>query len=198
MTGSFAEELRRLRMKKGFSQQQLSDAMHVDRSTIAKWETGDRLPDAAMISRLSDCLGIDVGELLSAFEQGPEKPKVILVDDEKIILNGSIPILKEAMPDAEIIGFTVPADALAYARENRVALAFLDIEMGRISGLDVCRTLLEISPRTVVAYLTAYRDYSFDAWETGASGFLLKPLSVSDVRAWLSRLRYPIRGLEDL
>ena len=81
---------------------------------------------------------------------------------------------------------------MAYARENHVALAFLDIEMGRISGLDICRELLMTYPRTNVIYLTAYREYSLDAWATGACGYLLKPLTVDAVREALTHLRHPV------
>ena len=41
---------------------------------------------------------------------------------------------------------------------------------------------------------TAYPDYSLDAWKTGASGFLVKPLTVEAIRRRLSALRYPIGG----
>ena len=44
-------------------------------------------------------------------------------------------------------------------------------------------------------YLTGYQEYAMDAWKTGASGFMLKPLEVDEVRQELSRLRYPVRGL---
>ena len=50
-------------------------------------------------------------------------------------------------------------------------------------------------PHTNVVFLTAYAEYSFDAWDTGACGFLLKPLSAQSVRGQLGRLRYPVRGL---
>ncbi len=192
----FGEALRRLRIEKGFSQQQLSDAMHVDRSTVSKWESGDRMPDAAMISRLSAYLDADVAELLRSSEFSGEKPKVIVVDDERIVLTGSVATLRETMPGAEIVGFTRPAEALEYAGENRVALAFLDIEMGRVNGMDLCRSLLKLNPHANVIYLTAYREYAFDAWETGACGFLLKPLDPAAVRAQLARLRWPVRGLD--
>ena len=63
--------------------------------------------------------------------------------------------------------------------------------MGTISGLSVCRELLEINPRTNVVYLTAYSGYSLDAWSTGASGFMLKPITPEGVREQLIHLRYP-------
>lgn len=68
----------------------------------------------------------------------------------------------------------------------------MDIELGTASGLDLCRTLLEINPHTNVVFLTAYADYSLDAWATGACGFLMKPLTLEGVREQLKRLRYPL------
>ena len=89
------------------------------------------------------------------------------------------------------MGFTRPSEALEYAKTNRIALAFLDIEIGKTSGLDLCRTLLDLNPRTNVVYLTAYIEYSFDAWSTGASGFLLKPITPEAIQTQLKNLRYP-------
>ncbi|MBP3691085.1 MAG: response regulator, partial [Schwartzia sp.] len=143
---------------------------------------------------LSQCLGIDVNTLLSAATESDDAPNVIMVDDRKIFLSGALPILEEAMPNATITGFARPSEAVEYARANRIALAFLDIEMGATNGLDLCRTLLSVNPRTNVVYLTAHVEYSFDAWGTGASGFLLKPITPETVRAQLKNLRYPFSG----
>ena len=187
----FAETLRKLRTDNGLSQQELAERMYVSRSTITRWESGSRLPDVAMILRLSKCLNIDVNTLLSAALETDDAPNVIMVDDRKIFLAGALPILEEVMPNAIITGFTRPSEAIEYAKANRIALAFLDIEMGKISGLDLCRSLLTINPRTNVVYLTAYPEYSFDAWSTGASGFTLKPITSEGVREQLKNLRYP-------
>ena len=195
MNRQFAETLKKLRTGKGLSQRDLAERMFVNRSTVARWENGSRLPDAVMISRLSQCLGTDVNILLSAVTESDDAPNIIMVDDRKLFLSGALPILEEAMPDAAITGFTRPSEAVEYAQANRIALAFLDIEIGKTNGLDLCRTLLSINPRTNVVYLTAHVEYSFDAWSTGACGFLLKPLTVESVRDQLSRLRYPVMGL---
>ena len=195
MNTTFGEALRRARTKKGISQQQLAQQLFVDRSSVANWEADRRLPDAKMIARLAEALDTDSAALLHAAESSSEKPVVIMVDDEKIILSGGIPILKQVMPNTEIVGFTKPSDAIEFAKQNHISVAFLDIEMGRISGLSLCEELLKINPRTNVIYLTAYVDYSFDAWQTGACGFMKKPLTAPDVRARLKLLRYPVRGL---
>lgn len=195
MKKPIGETLRCLRMEKGLSQQQLADRLHVERSSVANWEAGRRMPDAAMISQLASALGMDSAALLAAAEEPDEAPNVILVDDESIVLSGGLPVLREALPCANVVGFTRPMEAVAFLKKNPVALAFLDIELGRASGLELCRKLLRIRPRTNVAFLTAFREYSFDAWETGACGFLLKPLEVGAVRAQLAHLRYPVGGL---
>ena len=155
MSMIFADTLKKLRTEKGLSQRELAEKMYVTRTAITKWESGNRLPDAAMIKRLSEVLGVNVNTLLSAVAESDECPNIILVDDNAVILNGGLSIIEEVIPNASVTGFTKPSEAIDFARANRVALAFLDIEMGAISGLDVCRELLEVNPHTNVVYLTA-------------------------------------------
>ena len=187
----FADTMKKLREEKGLSQNEIAKRMYVTRTAVSRWESGHRLPDAAMITRLSDVLGVDVNILISAAAQSDEIPIVIMVDDNKVFLNDGMPIIEEVLPNAAVIGFTKPSEAVEYAKANRIALAFLDIEMIDVSGLDVCRKLLEINQRTNVVYLTAYRDYSFDAWDTGACGFMLKPITPEGIKKQLEKLRYP-------
>lgn len=191
MNGLFAENLRKLREKRGLSQKQLGIQMFVNHSTIARWENGTRLPDAAMILRLARCLGVDVNTLLMMVAQSDEAPNVIMVDDSSVILSDGVSVLEEVMPDATIMGFIWPQEAIEYARIKRVELAVLDIEMGNSSGLELCRKLQEINPTTNVVFLTAYADYSLDAWKTEASGFILKPLTPDGIKEQLKKLRYP-------
>lgn len=192
MSKEFADVLKKLRTEKNISQQQLANMLYVDRSTIASWETGRRVPDAVMLARLAICLSVDVHTLLSAAGSESRQASVIIVDDEKIILSGSMATLRQAMPDALLKGFLKPSEALAYARSTRVDLALVDIEMGSVNGLDLCRSLLAIDPTMNVAFLTAHMDYSFSAWETGACGFLVKPLTTQKIQKLLSHLRFPL------
>ena len=191
MSMLFADTLKKLRTEKGLSQRELAEKMYVTRTAITKWENGNRLPDAAMIKRLSEVLGVDVNTLLSAVAESDEYPNIIMLDDNAVILNGGLSIIEEVIPNASVTGFTKPSEAIDFAKANRVALAFLDIEMGSVSGLDVCRELLEVNPHTNVVYLTAYGNYSLDAWSTGACGFMLKPITPEGVKEQLKKLRYP-------
>lgn len=195
MATQFGKTLRYLRTKQGLSQHQLANRLHVNRVTVSNWEADRRLPDIDTLSSIASVLGVDVSVLLSSAKEITEIPNILLLDDEQITLTEWLSVLKEALPGANIIGFTKPTQAIAYAAEHPVAIAFLDIELGRYSGLDICQKLLNIRPATNVIFLTGYKDYSLDAWKTGACGFLLKPLTVENVREQLSLLRHPIGRL---
>ena len=199
MNIQFADTLRKLRIQKGLTQSQLANLMFVNKATISKWESGSRLPDAAMIIRLAEVLRVDVKKLLSATAEINESFNIIMVDDNKVILSYNQLILEEVAPNAAIASFSRPQKAIEYAKKHRTDLAFLDIEMGVISGFDLCRELLEINPCTKVVYLTAYPEYSLHAWGTDACGFLVKPLITEDVRRQLKKLRYPfsLRGEDE-
>ena len=192
MSNLFADSLKNLRIKKGLTQIQLANLMFVNKATISKWESGSRLPDATMITRLAEVLEVDVGTLLSTTVESDESLNIIMVDDNKSILSYNLLVLEEVAPNAIIAGFNRPQEAIKYAKENRIDLAFLDIEMGMVSGFDLCRDLLEINPCTKVVYLTAYPEYSLDAWDTDACGFMVKPLIPENVRRQLKKLRYTL------
>ena len=197
MNIQFAEIVKKLRNEKGLTQLQLGNLMFVNKSTVARWENGDRLPDAAMITRLSKVLGVGVGTLLSAAAESEEFPNIILVDDNIAIIPDSLFTLEKVIPNAIITGFNRPMEAVRYAEMNRIDLAILDIELGKVSGLDLCHRLLEINPCTNVIYLTAYPDYALDAWHTDACGFMVKPLIPEEVCRQLKKLGYAVSTGEE-
>lgn len=195
MANHFGETLRRLRAEKCLSQQQVANRLHVTRSAVANWEIGHRLPNAAMISQIARVLNADATLLLAAADESHDAPNVLLVDDSPIALEGGLPVLREALPGANVVGLASPAEAVRYFKSNPVALALLDIKIGRTNGLDLCQELLHIRPNANIAYITAYPEYSLDAWNTDACGFILKPLEVEAVRKLIPKLRRPVRGL---
>lgn len=191
MNTLFADTLRKLRIKNGLTQIQLANLMFVNKATISKWESGSRMPDAAMITRLARVLKVDAGTLLVTTAENDESVSIIMVDDTKAVLSYNLLILEEVMPNATITGFRWPQEAIEYVKESRTDLAILDIELGTANGFDLCRTLLEINPCIKVVYLTAYPEYSLNAWDTDACGFMVKPLTPESVRRQLKKLFYP-------
>ena len=192
MNSEFSKILKKKRNEMGISQETLAKKLFVTKAAVSNWEKGNRTPDTDMVIKIAKCLDIDISVLMS---DGNETPNVIIVDDDMIILKGSIPIIKSVIPNASVIGFTHPSKAIEYAKNNKVALAFLDIALGNTSGLELCSTLLEINPRTNVVFVTAYSNYSLDAWGTRAVGFILKPITAESVSEMVKRLRYPLKGV---
>lgn len=198
MSKSFADTLKLIRTEQGLSQQQLADKLFVDRSSIANWESGRRIPNALLITRIAETLGVDIGTLMTSVNEEEEaRPRVIVLDDEKIILRGEMATLEKVMPNALITGFTNTDDAITYAKSNNIRIIFSDIEMGDVNGIELSKEFLKINPRTNIIFLTAYADYSIDAWSTGASGFMVKPITEESLRKQLEHLRYPVSRLEN-
>ena len=76
--------------------------LFIERTTVVRWENSTRMPDVQMIARVAELLEVDAGSLLTSAAEPDEKPNVILVDDEKIILTGGLPVLKQSLPDAVV------------------------------------------------------------------------------------------------
>lgn len=193
---AFGQRIRTLRTQKGLSQQQLADLMYVTRKTIGNWESGNRLPDISMLTRLARQLGVDVYELLDEMNGPDTPPNVIVVEDEPVQLKGYVHMLGDLLPNAQLFGFQDTAEALRFADANRIAVAFVDIELRGDSGMALARMLMDIDRHTNVIFLTAHPEYAQEAWGVHASGYLLKPLTPEKILRELSHLRVPVMGLK--
>ncbi|WP_107839134.1 helix-turn-helix domain-containing protein [Metasolibacillus meyeri] len=69
----FSERLKQEREKKGWSQAELAEKIHVSRQSVSKWETGKNYPSIEVIIELSDLFGITIDELLRSDEELKEK-----------------------------------------------------------------------------------------------------------------------------
>ncbi len=191
----FGKKLRELRLKKDLTRQQLADMMYVSPPTISRWETGDRLPDLTTLARLADCLGVHPYELLENAGEPNQKPLLIVVEDELILLSACVRIVSKALPQAEVKGFQKASEAVSFASSNDVDLAFLDIELRGANGIELAGQLQSCRRRTNIVFLTSHAEYMDEAWKLHASGFLLKPITTDKLQEELKNLRYPVRGL---
>lgn len=116
--------------------------------------------------------------------------RTILVDDEPYGLKSFETECAE-MEDIEIVGkFQNPTAALELAGEQRVDLAFLDIEMPEMSGLELSDRLREIYPDIIIIFVSAYDRYMVEAMsKRKADHFLIKPYTAQDVRDELNRAK---------
>jgi hypothetical protein len=72
-------------------------------------------------------------------------------------------------------------------------VAFLDVKMPGMTGLEMAKRVKELSPHTNIVFVTAYSEYSLDAMRLRASGYVLKPATGEAVETELENLRFPVK-----
>ena len=118
--------------------------------------------------------------------------RIIAVDDEPHALRNIARIIKNEMPDCTLSCFDTADEALEYAKENRIDVAFLDIEMGGMNGLLLAKRLKDIYGKTNIVFLTGYSEYALDAHTLHPAGYLMKPLVEESFREAMENLRHPV------
>jgi len=116
--------------------------------------------------------------------------EAIVAEDETLLRKALLEQLDKAWPELRIVAECEDgAGALEAIAEHRPDVAFLDIRMPGLTGLDVAAALPEISPATQVVFVTAYDQYAIDAFERGAIDYLLKPIAADRLAATVQRLQ---------
>ena len=122
---------------------------------------------------------------------------ILAVDDENLQLNKLVDALKEADPSAEILSFNNPLTALEAVKNAKIDVAFLDIEMGGMTGVELGKRLKQINPNINIIFVTGYDQYALDAYSMHASGYLTKPVSAERIKLELANLRYQMPAKND-
>ncbi|WP_440055120.1 LytR/AlgR family response regulator transcription factor [Pseudoalteromonas sp. T1lg65] len=101
--------------------------------------------------------------------------KVLIADDEPILRESLTTKLLKHWPDVDIVATCESGEeALEKLVSMPVDVAFLDIQMGELSGIEVA---LKGPDTCHYVFITAYDQYAVSAFETGAVDYLLKPFS---------------------
>ena len=113
---------------------------------------------------------------------------IFTLDDEAVLLRQSESVIKEAAPDAEVMAFRRSADAIEAITGQGLKpdVVFSDIEMPGLNGLAFAAKLKELSPDTVIIFVTAFSQYALEAFKVHARGYVLKPLDADRVREELA------------
>ena len=120
-----------------------------------------------------------------------KKPRILLADDHKIVLEGLKSILE---PEFELIGTVEDGRALvAQAAKLRPDVIVADISMPGLNGIEAIRKIKKTDESVKVVFLTMHSDptYAADAFDAGASGFVLKHSASSEL---ITAIKEAIRG----
>ena len=114
--------------------------------------------------------------------------RVLIVDDEPLARE-NLRVLLQEQPDIEIVGECANAiEAIGAVHKLRPDVLFLDIQMPRISGLEMVG-MLDPDHRPYIVFLTAFDEYAVKAFEEHAFDYLLKPIEEKRLDKTLTRLR---------
>ena len=102
--------------------------------------------------------------------------RIVCVDDEPLVLDDVMSVCKDLSTDISVNGFTDAYEALEWIRSNPADIALLDIDMPQMNGITLAAQIKKIKPDMVILFLTAYKEFAFDAFQVHPNGYLLKPL----------------------
>ena len=116
--------------------------------------------------------------------------RIIAIDDEASPLN-LMRIMLEGTEGTELVAsFSNAVDALEYLRHVQVDLAFVDVEMPDMNGIDFANAVEALPNPPLIVFVTAYSQYAMDAWGTDAVAYILKPFDRAQLVRVLDRAEH--------
>jgi len=118
---------------------------------------------------------------------------ILAIDDNVLALEELVSAIKETCPNDDVHGFSKPSELLEFAKENVCGIAFLDIEMWGMNGIELAQKLKEINSNTNIIFVTGYSKYALDSYTVKASDYVMKPVTQKAVKEALENLRFPVK-----
>lgn len=135
------------------------------------------------IASATDALGVLFARRPVPDRRGPLPPAILIIDDEPI----SRRAITRALANANLRSFCLrdPLVACDFLADNRCDLIFLDIDMPRMSGLELCAKVrgLPAHRKTPVVFVTRLNDFKSRAssCKSGGTDFIAKPFLAAEV-----------------
>lgn len=112
--------------------------------------------------------------------------KIVVVDDEELLLYQMKREIEIAIPDCEIYCFDEEDQVLEFLAEkssidNPPEYAFLDIKLRGLTGIELSEKIRKLCPKIRFIFCTAFSDYALDAYKRFAIGYLLKPVNAQKI-----------------
>jgi two-component system response regulator LytT len=119
--------------------------------------------------------------------------KALVVDDERFSREELIYLLKP-YPSIEIIGEAESGDAaIMKAIQLQPDVMFLDVEMPKMNGMEVAKSVQELKKVPAIVFATAYPDFAVEAFRHEAVDYLLKPYDEEQLGDAIARLEKKLK-----
>lgn len=120
----------------------------------------------------------------------------LLVDDEPLLLRKLQRTVAEVLPEADIHAYTNAKEALSFAENSRIDIAFLDIRIRGMDGIELAKILVKKYPMINIIFCTGFSEYALESYDAFASDYLLKPITAEQIKKALGRLRHPVETVK--
>lgn len=119
--------------------------------------------------------------------------RIIAVDDERLARNALVKALTGVFPEADIKDFSKAGQCMDYIHglseeKENLEYAFLDIQMGGMTGVELARQIKDIFPQIRILFVTAYNHYAYEAFQLQVKGYILKPVSEENIKEALDNM----------
>ena len=113
----------------------------------------------------------------------------IAVDDEVLMLGALVKAISASPDIEEVAKFSDCEQALEFIKNYPADIAFLDINMRGMGGLALAEKIIAARPNCKIVFCTGYEEYAIPAFKLHASGYLMKPISASDVQTEIDNIK---------
>ena len=113
----------------------------------------------------------------------------IAVDDEPLGLDALVAAISASPDITHVTKFSTGDSAVDFIKEHPVDIAFLDINLRGMSGLNLAEQIRDIRPECKIVFCTGYEEHAVAAFKLRASGYLLKPISAEDVQEEIDHIK---------
>ena len=124
--------------------------------------------------------------------------RIAVCDDERAIRNELVELIKIQHPEAYVMSFSSGEEMLAI--QENFSIYFLDIDMVGLSGIEIAKEIRKRQgqkSKSIIIFVTAYREYMEDAFDVNAYHYLVKPIKEEKVFGVLDRAWKDMASLEE-
>lgn len=111
--------------------------------------------------------------------------RIAVCDDEPQIVKQLTDLVMQCAPDCELTCYAHGEELLE--AQKTFDLIFLDIQMKPLNGMETAKRIRSLDEGVLIVFITAWKEYVFDAFDVGAFHYLLKPVQLQKLREILQR-----------
>ncbi len=127
------------------------------------------------------------------------KYTIAICDDDKtqvkIVHNYILKINEETKDECNIIEASNAEELLSKISSKSIDIFLLDIEMPGLNGLELSKSIFETNPKSIIVFITGFKDHALEAFQVKAFDYILKPITYEKFRDLLYELRTRLKEI---